>query len=151
MKDKDLGYKNIIKEFKSYKNKTIQAGILSSAGTNDETGTLIAEYAAYNEYGTKDVPARPFMSMTFDEKNSNWVKSLDSILEKLVNGGNVDIKKGISLIGEQMVTDIKETITNRDILPKLKPKTIKGKKGSTKTLIDSGNMRKAINFEIVDK
>lgn len=149
MKDKDLGYKDIIKQLKSLKNKSIEAGVLSNAGDNQETGTLIAEYAYYNEYGTKHIPARPFMSMTFDEQNSNWVKSLDSILEKLVNNNNVDIEKSISLVGEQVVNDIKEKITS-NIPPALKTSTIKRKK-SSKTLIDTGNMRDSINFKIVDK
>lgn len=149
VKDKDLGYKDIIRQLKSLKNKTIEAGILNNAGTNSETGTLIAEYAHYNEYGTKHIPARPFMSTTFDEQNSNWVKSLDSILEKLINSNNIDIDKSISLVGEQVVNDIKEKITS-NIPPTLNLVTIKRKK-SSKTLIDTGNMRDSINFKIVNK
>ena len=41
-------------------------------------------------------------------------------------------------LGLGVSRDIQETISGRDFLPKLSPQTIKRKKGSTKTLVDTG-------------
>ena len=41
-------------------NKALKVGILENA-TNADTGASIAEYAYFNEFGTKNIPARPFL------------------------------------------------------------------------------------------
>ena len=150
MKDIDKGFKEAIKKLQALKSKTLQAGILANAGTNNETGTLIAEYACANEFGTKNIPARSFIGTTCDEQSKKWDAQIDKIIDKVIEGSSANVEQLIGLFGEQIIGDIKDTITYRDILPKLKEQTIKRKK-SSKTLIDTGIMRNSINFEIVDK
>lgn len=149
MKDIDKGFKEAIKKLQALKSKTLQAGILASAGTNNKTATLIAEYAHYNEFGTKNIPARSFIGSTFDEQNNGWFGKLDNIVDKVIENKVTNIDLEIGLLGERMVGDIKEKITS-NIPPALKLPTIKRKK-SSKTLIDTGIMRNSIKFEIVDK
>lgn len=148
MKDQDLGLDKIIKQFKSLKKKQVQAGILKDAGTGED-GVYIADYACHNEYGTSTIPARPFMSTTFDEKHEEWNKSLNNIVQDVLDGKDIDVDKSMSLVGVRMVDAIKEKITS-NVPPPLAPSTIARKK-SSKTLIDSGNMLSSINFEIVNK
>ena len=146
MKDIDKGFKETIKKWKALESKTLQVGILKDAGTN-KTGAFIADYACANEFGTKDIPARSFIGSTCDEQSKKW----DAMIDKMIDDPSYNEERLIGLLGEQIVADIKETITYRNILPKLSEQTIKRKKGSTKTLIDTGIMRNSIKFEIVDK
>jgi hypothetical protein len=146
MKDIDKGYKDAIKKLKALKGKTVQVGILKDAGTNKD-GTFIADYASANEFGTKDIPARSFIGSTCDEQSKKW----DAKIDKMINDPSYNAQELVGKLGAQIVGDIQDTITYRDILPKLSEQTIKRKKGSTKTLIDTGIMRSSIKFEIVDK
>ena len=63
--DRDLGWKAIKREVERAQRREVAVGILQ--GSNDSEGASIAEYATYNEFGTEDVPSRPFMAMSFDE------------------------------------------------------------------------------------
>ena len=148
MKDTDKGFKNIFKKLQELKNKTLQAGILKDAGTN-EKGTYIADYASYNEFGTINMPARPFLSSTFDEQSEKWQSTTGKIIDNIIDGDPTIIDNLIGLLGEQVVGDIKEKIDS-NVPPPLSPATIKRKK-STRTLIDTGIMRNSIKYEIVDK
>ena len=64
VQDIDRGWQAIKREVEKAQGQTVAVGILSGA-SND--GVSIAEYATYNEYGTKNTPSRPFMAMSFDE------------------------------------------------------------------------------------
>ena len=59
----------------------VRAGVLEGA-TNIETRQLVAEYAAYNEFGTSRIPARPFMRTTLQEQRGEWVQGLGRLLDK---------------------------------------------------------------------
>lgn len=149
MKDIDKGFKAAIQKLQALKGKTLQAGILASEGTNTKTGTLIAEYACYNEFGTKNIPARSFIGSTCDEQSKKWDAQIDKIVGKVIEDSSANVEQLIGLLGEQIVGDIKEKITS-NIPPPLSPPTIKRKK-SSRTLIDTGIMRNSIKFEIIDK
>lgn len=152
MKDIDKGYKDAIKKLQALAGKTLKVGILSDAGVNEktETGTLIAEYACYNEFGTKDIPARSFIGSTCDEQSKKW----DAMVDKMKIDPSYSVERLLGTLGAQMVGDIQEKIGS-NVSPENRPSTIyrktKGKMTKTTTLIDTGVMRKSINFEIVDK
>ncbi len=148
MKDRDLGFKEILRQFKSLKKKRVQAGILRDAGKGEE-GDYIADYACYNEYGTSTIPARPFMSTTFDEKYEVWNKYVGGVVQSLLRGENIDLERSMLLLGERMVCDIKEKIAS-NVLPPLAAST-RARKKSSKTLIDTGIMRNSINFEVLSR
>ena len=55
--DIDRGWNAIKREVEKAQGQIVAVGILSGA-SND--GVSIAEYATYNEYGTKNTPSRQF-------------------------------------------------------------------------------------------
>lgn len=146
IKDTDKGFLAIKKALLSLRKKEIKVGILEGAGKNSKTGTLIVDYAVFNEYGTSRIPERSFMRSTYDEKESEWNKALDKIVSSVVEGNINNIEQKISLVGEQMVNDIKEKIDS-NIPPPLSEATIR-RKGSSRTLIDTGIMRASITYTI---
>lgn len=142
--DKDLGWKAIKKEMGLLDRVTVTVGIHADAGA--EEGTLIAQYAAYNEYGAENVPERSFLRSTFDDKLPG-LNRLKAKLIKLVSGGKLRAKKAADLIGLQHASDVQDKIVDlRD--PPNSPVTI-AMKGSSNPLIDQGYMKNAVRHEVV--
>ena len=61
---KDLGWRSIKAGALGLNGRGVKVGILANAGAKD--GTQIADYAAFNEFGTSSIPARPFLRQTWD-------------------------------------------------------------------------------------
>ena len=140
--DKDLGWKRIVRKMNFVDGKEIRAGVLPSAG-NGKKGVPIAEYATYNEYGTKKIPSRPFMATSADE-NKGWSTSVKNAVKGIIDGAEVISQ--MNTVGEKMKTDIKKNIGTYRFKP-LKPATVK-KKGHDIQLMDSGDLYDAIDFEV---
>ena len=145
--DIDRGWNAIKREVEKAQGQIVAVGILSSASNG---GVSIAEYATYNEYGTKNTPSRPFMAMSFDEGRTEIDADFKQQGDKLVTG-KITAAAALTIIGQKHVTRIKKTITGRNIPPPLSPKTIARKKGSSKTLVDTGAMVNAVQIELRNK
>lgn len=143
--DRDLGWKAIKRELERAKGREVAVGILQ--GSVDSEGTSIAEYAAYNEFGTDDVPSRPFMAMSFDENKADIEADFTRQSKAMVEGKRT-ADQALTIIGQKHAGRVQNVITGRDILPALAPSTIAAKKGSTKTLVDTGAMVNAVQIEI---
>lgn len=125
----------------------VRVGIIESQTypvKNGRGGQSVAQVAYWNEYGTATIPSRPFFRNTIAEKQDEWAESSANIL-KSVDG---DVKQALALIGEGVKGDIVETIQNfRE--PENAPSTVK-KKGFNKPLIDTGDLWRAIQSEVVE-
>lgn len=101
----------------------------------------IAEYAAYNEFGTETTPARPFMLNTFAENEDKYIGLVESAINTVIGGGSV--KSELTRVGFAMQNDIVDKIGSGDHTPN-KQTTVK-RKGSSKPLIDTGAMRQSVH------
>ncbi len=142
VKDTDLGLKAFVRELQKAKTATVTIGLHADAG-----GGTIAEYATANEYGTDHIPSRPFMRTSFDENVGEIQRDMDAGYQDVVDGRST-VHRALSVAGLKHQGRIVSIISDRDFLPKLKPATVKAKKGSTKTLIDSGAMKQSIRYVI---
>ena len=129
----------------------VKAGILGGATTTD--GKSIAEYAVYNEFGTKNIPSRPFMRTVAKEKPKKWVSSMVAHIKGKATKPEA-WKGALVLAGESMKSDIKDSIQNGSWTPNA-PATIAAKKRKGKVepdhpLIDTGQMLAAVSYEVVD-
>lgn len=135
----DKGYNKIMREMNRAWRKEAAVGI--HTGDKNGDGANVAEYAAYNEYGTDEepkIPSRPFMRTAFDENIAEIHKDFARETALLVTGKKT-AHQCLLTVGQQQADRIKNTITGRDFLPKLSQQTIDAK-GSTKTLVDTGAM-----------
>jgi len=95
---------------------------------------------------TFNIPSRPFMRTAFDQN----IDAINNDMKAVVSG----LKKGkdiiflLKTVGEKHQRRIQRVISTVNFLPKLADSTIKAKKGSTKTLIDSGAMRNSIRYVV---
>lgn len=94
------------------------------------------------------IPERSFIRTTFDEKNTEWVEFIRRQL-KLVITFKINAKTLWNRLGEQIVADIRDKITDLDSPPNA-PSTIAQKKSSN-PLISSGGLRMRITHRVVRK
>ena len=144
--DRDLGWKAIKAQVARAHRMEVAVGILEGS-KNPEDGASIAEYAAYNEFGTSRAPSRPFMAMSFEENVDAIGKDFDQQGTALVLGKRT-ADQALTVIGMKHAARIQNVITGRQIPPPLADSTIAAKKGSTKTLVDTGAMTNAVQISV---
>jgi len=130
--DKDKGMKAIMREFKNANKVQVNVGV--QEGERNGEGASIAEYAAANEFGTSKIPQRPAIGTAFDENRAKYARYMERATKQM---GKETFARMANILGLGAVNDIQKTITGRNFLPKLSEQTVKQKKGSTKTLVDT--------------
>lgn len=113
--------------------------------------------AIWNEFGTRGgasgggwggpVPERPFMRNALRANRSAYLSAMRSSAAKLVMG-QTSLQQVMSKLGILAQGDIQGSITSLSSPPN-SPVTIEIK-GSSKPLIDSGEMRAAVTFKVDD-
>ena len=143
--DIDKGWAALKSELLKAKDARVDTGILRGSQTKD--GEAIADYAAINEYGSAHIPSRPFMAMSFDENKKEISSDINKEYDRILKGAS-SVETALIIIGQKHADRIKRTITDRNILPRLSEHTIAAKKGSAKTLVDTGALANAVHFSI---
>lgn len=145
----DKGWKRIIGELGKADESHTDTGFLEGdVRALDEGGKLTllqAEVAAHQEFGTKNIPSRPFMRLSID---SNKEKIFGFVLKthRAVVDGSINVRQGLDRIGVFMGSLIKKQI--RDLrTPPNAPSTIKRKKSSN-PLIDTAQMINGVDHKI---
>ena len=111
-----------------------------------EAGLSMAGIAAQNEFGTRTIPARPFMTTSFDENRQRISQIIDAEYTKIIDGEST-VKRSLSALGLFMV-DLIQTKIRAIHYPPNSPRTIAAKK-SSKPLIDFGQMIEAVKSKVV--
>ena len=151
--DLDLGFNAILEEIERAGRKQVLIGIQEGAktqaqsknGRTQEAGVTIAQYAAYNEFGTDQIPERSFMRSTFDEKIDD-IESLVIDQLGLVVDRAISVDAAYNRIGLMVAGMVQQKI--RQIrTPPNSPITI-ARKGSSKPLIDFGQMIAAVRHVV---
>ena len=108
----------------------------------------IAQYAYWNEYGTRRIPSRPFLRLTVAEKQGLFEKQTMVTMRKLARGGSAYI-----LLNKQAMTItkwIKSTIWKLK-MPANRPSTLRSKRKrgrGSNPLLDSKSMRDSITSTV---
>ena len=131
----------------------VAAGILG--GATDEDGVSVAEYAAYNEFGTTEIPKRPFLRTTMAKNGEKYARLLQGALRGLASSGSSEpIGMALTAVGREMETDVIEQIKS-NMPPPNAPATQARKQarpggGYSGTLLDTGTMLGSVAFELLD-
>lgn len=104
-----------------------------------------AQKAIINEFGVPGrIPARPFMRNTFRNQN-NFINTLQKNISAVVHN-HMPVSKALIIVGENVRTEIIREI-NALSEPPNAPSTI-ARKGSSKPLIDTAEMRNNVNYRL---
>ena len=141
----DDGLKDLKKAMKSVR---ILVGLPKGTPTNEDyQGLTVIEVGAANEFGvpSKNIPARSFIREPLFKNEAKFKKLAQTIGVSILDGSN-SFDVGVNKKGVWGVKTIQDSFTNNNWEP-LKQRTIKAK-GSSNPLLDTGNLRQSITWEI---
>lgn len=118
----------------------------SKNGRLKKPGQSMAQIAVENEFGTDTIPARPFMSTSFQENHMRLVRAIRGEYEKILDGTST-IQRSLNLLGLFGV-DIVQAKIRQIHIPPNSPATIARKK-SSKPLIDFGQMIQSVRHKVI--
>ena len=102
-----------------------------------------AQVAFWQEYGTKKIPPRPFFRNMIEGNSKTWGRLVQAALRASKN----DSTKALAITGMRIGAQLQKSIIDLKG-PKLADSTVK-RKGFPDPLIDSHNMLRAVEFEVV--
>ena len=129
-------------ELQKMENLEVAVGF-QEGGVYDD-GTSIVEVAAYNELGTSDIPARPFMRQSFENHEAQLQQACDNAHKKIAGGASAEA--ALEEIGVFVKGLVQEEIVSGDFAPNA-PSTVRKKK-SAQPLIDTATMRQSVNYVV---
>lgn len=145
--DTDINFNHLKKQIRKIANTSVETGYLSNNKRTDGQVTN-AELAVIHEFGTKNIPARPFIRPAFDNNEKEYrQKIVNGIMKSFVKKtfSTSSFYKVMEAVGIQMKADIQEGI--RSLPRNLKQSTINAKK-SNKALIDTGQLLNAVSSNV---
>jgi hypothetical protein len=123
----------------------LRAGFVGLPGDRYNTGESVAEIAAKHEYGI-GVPRRPFMTRAIRGQARDQIVRIVTADARRFLAGSVRASYVVRRAGVALVAAIKNEI-NSDIPPPNSQET-KDRKGSSRTLIDTGVMLNSVRAAI---
>jgi hypothetical protein len=153
VRDTDRGYRELLKRVKMPA-VAIATGVLAKDGAQPKQGTEgaleLIEVAVWNEFGTSRAPARSFIRAWFDAEEPTLREKLTVLLQEVV-AGKLTRDQALERMGLYCVGAIQKRIAE-GIAPENAPSTIekktKGAGGSTTPLVDTGQLRSSISYEV---
>lgn len=109
-------------------------------------GADVVERAVFNEFGTsRGIPERPFLRNAMADNRDGYKRLTVDMARRIVKG-EADMPGELNRLGIKAVGDIQQSIGS-NIGPANAPETVK-RKGSSKTLIDTGEMRQRVTHQL---
>jgi len=146
VRDIDRGWNRIKAEIKKMDQAHIKAG-LQAGDMADDGSTTLAEIGAWNEFGTRHIPERPFVRAAVDSNRDRYTRIFANEARKIM-AGERSVSVSLGLIGQLVTSDIQKKITEISTPPNA-PGTV-ARKGSSNPLIDTGRMRQSVRYVIVE-
>lgn len=138
--------KKFMEELKELASLEVRIGFQHGIA-QEENGTDICDIAAWNELGTEHAPSRPFMRDSVDKHLPAINHMMMSQKDALLSGATA--KYILNTVG-LFQKDLMQTEIEQGDFVANAPETIR-RKGSDKPLIDTGQMKNSVNYQIVKK
>lgn len=122
---------------------SVDVGFFSTARYPE--GQLVAEVAAYNEFGTRAIPERPFFRGSLRRMGDG---ALESAAEAVADAELNLTRAGVDAVGAAAASLLQEAIVDLREPPNA-PSTIE-RKGSTNPLVDTGVLRQSVTHRVND-
>lgn len=136
----------------------LKVGLVAGLGEHPESddGTTIVEVGAVNEFGAPGIPERPFIRGSIAQHHGEYERIRKQLLADII-AGKKTVAQAVAILGikaqadmQKFIVDLKEPPNSPETQAR---KAEKAKKKHVEAidnpLIDSGIMRKSINWEAV--
>jgi hypothetical protein len=130
-------------------NYSIKVGILGDGTMHGDDEATVLLIATVHEFGVavKGIPERSFIRAGFDYYRSRIEEESEELLKQVIYQG-LPASTFFDALGQIMVGFIQTYLTDLSY-PPLQPSTI-ARKGSSNPLIDTGQLRDSITYEVVE-
>ena len=151
--DIDLGFESALTRIERMDNVGVKVGILGSSGDHRVKGSggpqTVAEVAAHHEFGAPEakIPQRSFLRAGIDGAQGEIGTAIEELTTKVIDG-KMTPEVAAARLGLLGVRVVQKKLIDGPFVA-LSEKTIKAK-GSSRPLIDTGQMRRSITHEVVD-
>lgn len=151
VEDKDRGWDAIRSNVKRADGAVVAIGIQgpeAGAVVHDDTALSNVELGVIHEFGAPGagIPERSFIRSTFDAKVGEWTRLMVDVAEKIYDTPPAVPLRLLDITGQKVRADIINAI-NQGIPPALQQATIDAK-GSSKPLIDTGQLKGSITHKV---
>lgn len=154
--DRDKGFKSLLRFSKQLKSARpyVAVGVTGERGSAPHQGgegATVVDIAVAHEFGAGRVPERSFIRDTIDAQAKKYRaylnKGIDQELAQTVQSGSVPAQSlTLKRLGLMVKGDIQKRIA-QGIPPPNSPATI-ARKGSSTPLINTGQLRASIDYEL---
>lgn len=142
---------------------TVKVGLIEGGRERDPAdGVTNAQLGAIHEFGSSNVPARPWLLPAIKKNHDKYVATIRTIATQIL-AGKMTTVRGLNLLGAMAATDVKNYVTQgTPIPPPNAPSTlwrkVKGARGmdrldaavgQVRTLVDTGRMIGAVTWRVV--
>ncbi len=158
IKDTDIGYSKIRKLIADITKTEVKAGWFEKGkNTNRKSKGNIKNnhLAIIHEYGVEKkgkviIPERPFAGPSFKRNKQNYEKIINNTISGTWHKNDISyFNESVKKIGLKVKQD-QQTEIRKLKTPRLKDATIK-RKGSSKLLIDTGQLLNSNEFQVIKK
>lgn len=145
---KDMGMKDVEERFRALSKGSVVVGYPGDGPMHEGGEMTVAALAIVHEYGVPDqnIPSRPFMRKTWEGNKGDTKKKAQLAFGSVIRGRWTP-REALSRMGLDYEDKIRATIDNGNFKP-LKPATVAAK-GSSKPLIDTGDLRRRVTSKVV--
>lgn len=141
----DGGLENYLRQVDALDGRGVKIGVQADAGTQD--GVSLVDIAIFNEMGTADIPARPFIR-DFAQKNERVLSEvMERMAGKVEQGTPVDA--ALATLGEFAQQHQQAHVRGSKSWAVANAATTVARKGSDVPLVDQGVLVNAIRWEKV--
>lgn len=154
--DIDKGWSKVMREMKRVTEVVVDVGVQAGekAGTKDhvslaaEQGIDLVGVAVINEFGTENIPSRPFMRQSFDQHKEELNSFMQGVADRTIMN-RISAGQGLNLVGKKMTGIIQKQIVDGSWTLNTVQTVLQ--KGSDKPLIDTGRLRQSIRHVVKPK
>jgi len=107
VQDIDHGYARIMRDMQRLKGASTRIGI--QAGEKRDDGVDMVDIAAFNEFGTERIPARPAHAQAFDANRQVMEQSITRAFDGIL-AGRLTVEKAMGLLGEKYQAIVRDHI-----------------------------------------
>lgn len=139
--DKDMGWQQIKRELTIFGQLEVWVGF--QGGTAGE----IVQIATFHEFGTVNIPARPFLSSAMVVGQDAIGKAIEAAIDSIIRltSTAIDAAKKLGILAVSLVK--KRILASPEWAAPLSAKTIRAKK-SSKPLVDTAQMLNSVTFVV---
>lgn len=147
--DIDLGFDEFFDSTEKLGLKKVEVGYQQGEGEGED-GIDLTELAIIQEFGAKNIPARPFVRNSFDLNKGDIGVEGEKLLNKYLDG-KVDADTTLEIWGDSFRNIMMNGVVTRELFLEENAESTIRRKGSDTPLIDTSRMINGSTVKVDDK